>query len=260
MHKKTALITGASSGIGKALAYIHASKGGDLVVVARNEKALADLKTTLENQYKISVMILVKDLSEPAAAKEIYEAVKQEGITIDYLINNAGFGGLGAFYERPLSQELAMIAVNMTALTSLTHYFLQDFIAANNGKILNVSSTASITPGPLQAVYYASKAYVTSFSNALAAELSETPITVTNLMPGATESGFGKTSGMDKTAVFTNLASAEKVAADGYQGMLNGDLNVITGLRFSQRLLTKLIPLLPKKLLLQQIKNMQMVK
>ena len=184
--KKTALITGASSGIGKELAYIHAKKGGDLIIVARNIDKLNILKSALEDKYAIVVHINQKDLTKSTATKEIYEEVKKANIQVDYLINNAGFGGLGKFNERDLQEDVAMINLNITALTSLTHYFLQDFVAQNKGKILNVSSTASFMPGPLQAVYFATKAYVTSFTNAIAEELKNTNITVTNLMPGAT--------------------------------------------------------------------------
>lgn len=257
--RKTALITGASSGIGKELATIHAEKGDDLILIARRLDSLNDLKKELERKYDISAVVISKDLSEPNAAMEIYKEVKELGIAADYLINNAGFGGLGKFSERDLKQDLAMISVNITALTALTHCFLQDFVARDQGKILNVSSSASLTPGPLQAVYYASKAYVTSFSNALAEELHDTNITVTNLMPGATETQFGAISGMDKTAVFKNLSSARSVAEDGYNGMMSGKLDVITGLTSGQKLLTKFIPLTPKKMLLKQIRKMQEV-
>jgi short-subunit dehydrogenase len=152
-----------------------------------------------------------------------------------------------------------MVQLNIVALTALTHYFLQDFVAANEGKILNVSSTASLMPGPLQAVYYATKAFVTSFSNALAEELHDTNITVTNLMPGATETQFGKISGMDKTALFNNTASARSVAEDGYDAMIAGKLDVISGLTTIQKITMWLLPFLPKKVLLKQIRQMQEV-
>tara|TARA_R110001583_G_scaffold61013_2_gene180809 strand:+ start:420 stop:1040 length:621 start_codon:yes stop_codon:yes gene_type:complete len=199
MNNKTALITGASTGIGKELATIHASKGGNLIIVARNESKLNNLKQELEQKYNIKVLVIAKDLSDLSAPQEIYNEVKQQRIDIDYLINNAGFGALGKFHELELARQVAMINLNVTALTSLTHLFLPEFIKRNNGKILNTSSTASFMPGPLQAVYFATKAYVTFFSNALSEELNDTNITVTNLMPGATESEFGATSGMDKT-------------------------------------------------------------
>lgn len=258
--KKTALITGASSGIGKEFAKIHAEKGGDLIVAARSENKLNKLKIELEKAYKINVFVIQKDLTKPNAAKEIYEQVQDAGLKVDYLINNAGFGGLGKFHERELEQDLAMINLNISALTALTHYFLQDFVKNNEGKILNVSSTASLMPGPLQAVYFATKAFVTFFSNAIAEELHDTNITVTNLMPGATETQFGKVSGMDKTDMFKKTVSARSVAEDGYNGMLNGKLDVISGLTFMQKIMTSMVPLTPKKIILKQIRQMQEIK
>ena len=258
--KKIALITGASSGIGKEFARIHAEKGGDLIVVARSENKLNELKKELEEAYKVNVVVITKDLTQPDAPKEIYEQVKSAGLMVDYLINNAGFGGLGKFNERELAQDLSMINLNISALTALTHYFLQDFVKNNEGKILNVSSTASLMPGPLQAVYYATKAYVTFFSNAIAEELSDTNITVTNLMPGATETQFGKISGMDKTSMFKNTASARSVAQDGYNGMLKGKLDIVSGLTFMQKIMTTMVPITPKKIILKQVRQMQEVK
>lgn len=255
--KKTALITGASSGIGKEFAIIHAEKGGDLIIIARSENKLIALKKELEDKYNVNVMVIAKDLTKANAPKEIYEEVQSAGLKVDYLINNAGFGGLGKFHERALADDIAMINLNISALTALTYFFLQDFVKSNEGKILNVSSTASLMPGPLQAVYYATKAYVTFFSNAIAEELSDTKITVTNLMPGATETEFGKVSGMDKTVLFKETASARSVADDGYNGMLDGKLDVISGLTFSQKMMMAMLPLTPKKLLLKQVKQMQ---
>ncbi len=258
--KKTALITGASSGIGKELAYIHASKGGDLVIVARSKEKLEALKVELEKKYTTKVTIIVKDLTKESAAKEIYEEVKRAGLEVNYLINNAGFGGQGKFHEREWEQDLAMINLNITALTALTRFFLPGLVKRNEGKILNVSSTASLLPGPLQAVYYATKAYVTSFSNAIAEELHDTDVTVTALLPGATETEFAKTSGMDKTDLFQNTHSAKSVAEDGYNGMLKGKLNVMAGLSFVQRIMMGSVPLTPKSILLSQVRKMQEVK
>ncbi len=195
---KTALITGASSGIGKELAIIHAQQGGNLVLVARRADKLNELKQTLESQHKVSVYVIAKDLTNANAPQEVYDEVQTQGITVDYLINNAGFGGRGKFHERSIEDDLAMINLNIVALTLLTKLFLPDFVKRNSGKILNTSSTASFMPGPLQAVYFATKTYVTFLSNAIAEELYDTNVTVTNLMPGATESEFAKTSGMEK--------------------------------------------------------------
>jgi short-subunit dehydrogenase len=258
--KNVALITGASSGIGKELSHIHAQKGGDLIVVARSSEKLKSLKHELEEKYKVTVMVIDKDLTQPNAAREIYTSVNKEGVEIEYLINNAGFGGIGKFHEREWEKDEAMINLNILALTALTRLFLPGMVERNNGRILNVSSTASLMPGPLQAVYYASKAYVSSFSNAVAEELSDTNVTVTALLPGATETQFGAISGMDKTALFDKTASATKVAADGYNGMISGKLTVNSGIPCSLRLMMKMIPLMPKKAMLKQVHKMQKVK
>ena len=258
--KKVALITGASTGIGRELAKIHAEEGGDLVIISRNEGKLNQLKQELEKQYHIKVEVIAKDLSNINAPKEIYKEVKEKGIEIDYLINNAGFGALGKFHELDLDLQISMINLNITALTALTHLFLKDFVKINSGKILNTSSTASFMPGPLQAVYFATKAYVTFFSNALSEELHDTNITVTNLMPGATESEFGATSGMDKTEMFQKPVSAYSVAIDGYNGMLKGKIDVVSGLTTMQKIMMAMIPFTPKKMLLKQIHKMQEVK
>lgn len=260
MSTKTALITGASTGIGKELAKIHASKGGNLIIIARSESKLNELKKELEQQYKINVLVIAKDLSDVNAPQEIYDEVKNQGIKIEYLINNAGFGALGKFQNVDLARQISMINLNITALTALTHLFLPDFIQQNSGKILNTSSTASLMPGPLQAVYFATKAYVTSFSNALSEELHHTNITVTNLMPGATESEFGAISGMDKTDMFKETATAYSVALDGYNGMIKGKIDVISGLKPMQKLLIVMIMFMPKKMILKQIRQMQEVK
>src|SRR6056297_2601164 len=258
--KKVALITGASSGIGKELAIIHAEKGGDLVLVARSRDKLETLKNELEQKYNVQVMLIVKDLTKQEAPKEVFTEVKNAKIDIDYLINNAGFGGIGKFHERDWERDLSMINLNITALTALTRFFLPDFVNRNSGKILNVSSTASLMPGPLQAVYYASKAYITYFSNAIAQELHDTNVTVTTLMPGATETEFGAISGMDKTELFKKTANARNVAVDAYNGMIKGKLNIISGLPGSLKLMMKMIPFMPKKAMLKQVRKMQEVK
>ncbi len=258
--KNVALITGASSGIGKELAYIHAERKGDLVVVARRKEVLNTLKDELKKKYNVNVYVLTKDLSDPKAPQEIYDELKKAEIKIDYLINNAGFGGCGAFHEREWKKDQSMMQVNMMALIEMCRLFLPDFVSRGAGKILNVSSTASFVPGPLQAVYYATKAYVQSFSNAISQELSGTGVTVTNLMPGATATEFGKLSGMDKTDFFKVTASAQGVAVDGYQGMMKGRLDVVSGLTFGQKIIFKLIPFIPKRIILRQIYKAQNVK
>jgi len=259
-RKPVALITGASSGIGRELARIHARNGGDVVLVARSETKLKELAAELKRDHGCHATIISKDLSGAAAAREIYEAVKAAGIEVDYLINNAGFGGRGAFHERKWEDDLSMIQLNVLALTALTRLFLPDFLARKSGKILNVSSTAGLMPGPLQAVYYATKAYVTSFSNAIAIELEGTGVTVTALQPGATETEFSKVADLEKTPLFANtkLASATDVAQQGYDGMLRGEMDVLAGLTFGQKMMMAAVPFTPKKMLMRQIRAMQM--
>jgi len=257
--KKAALITGASTGIGKELALIHAEKGGDLVIIARNKEKLESLKAEIESKHAVKVMVISKDLSLSEAPQEIYNEVKAADIEVNYLINNAGFGGQGKFHERKWETDLTMINLNIVALTTLSRLFLPDFVKRNEGRILNVSSTASLMPGPLQAVYFASKAFVTSFSNAISEELSDTNVTVTALLPGATETEFANTAGLGKTEMFKNAFSARSVAEKAYAGMLKGKLNVVSGVSFSQKLLLPMIKFTPQKVVLKQIRKMQEV-
>lgn len=255
--KNTALITGASSGIGKELATIHAERGGNLILVARSKDKLSELKVELEKKHEVLVSIIPKDLSVTGATKELFTEVQSLGIQVDYLMNNAGFGLVGKFHELPWERQMQMINLNMVALTELTYLFLKGMVARNKGKILNTSSTAGLIPGPLQAVYFASKAYVSSFSNAIAEELYDKNITVTALLPGATETGFAKTSGVDKTAIYSNPASARSVAEDGYNAMINGKLDVISVSSRSQKMQLSLVPFFPKKMLLKQTRQLQ---
>ncbi|MCE4059512.1 SDR family NAD(P)-dependent oxidoreductase [Pandoraea sputorum] len=196
----TALITGASSGIGRELAKIHASKRGNLVLVARSHDKLVALKHELEAQWGIDAVVIAEDLAASGAARRIFEQTQAAGIEIDVLINNAGFGGHGLFHEQRSDDFQAMMQVNMSALTELTHLYLKGMVQRRRGRILNVSSTASFMPGPLQAVYYATKAYVTSFTQAVAEEVAVFGITATALCPGAVATGFveaGKLEGVD---------------------------------------------------------------
>ena len=255
--KKTALITGASSGIGLELAKLHARHQGDLVLVARSEETLLRLKEELESKHKINVMVIAKDLTKAEAASEIFEATQKAGISVNYLINNAGFGGLGKFHERDWEMDKSMIQLNVMALTQLTRLYLPEMVRRNEGRILNVSSTAALMPGPLQAVYYATKAFVTSFSNAINEELSDTAVTVGTLMPGATETGFGSSSGMDKTPLFNKTSSAQEVAKAGYEGMLKGKLDIYAGVPFKFRIQFPFISMVPKRMVLKSIKNLQ---
>ncbi len=243
---KTALVTGASSGIGKELAKIHAQKGGNLVLVARSKDKLDNLKNELESKYAIKATVIAEDLSLENSAQRIYNATEALGITIDILINNAGFGGHGLFHEQEFTVMQDMMQVNMVSLTQLTRFYLDGMVQRKNGKILNVSSTASFIPGPLQAVYYATKAYVTSFSQAIAEETAEYNVTVTALCPGAVATGFVEAGNLEGVDVWKNAKSAESVAHCGYKAMEKGELIAINegNLKF---MLNWIIPLLPRK-------------
>lgn len=249
--KQTALITGASNGIGLELARIHAKRGGDLVLVARSQDKLNQLADELRAQYHdIQITVIAQDLAMPHAAQSVFAQTEQLGIQVDILINNAGFGGHGRFFERELAKEQQMIQLNITTLTELTHLYLQGMVARRSGKILNVSSTASFMPGPLQAVYYATKAYVTSFSQAVAEEVREFGISVTALCPGAVATDFVAAGDLQGVAAWKNAKSAQSVAECGYQAMLDGELVAFNEgkLKFT---LEWVIPLLPRKTMLK---------
>jgi uncharacterized protein len=228
----TALITGASNGIGLELAKIHASKGDNLVLVARNKAKLDELKSELEKQYKISVYTIGKDLSAHNAAQDVYDETKKQNILVDYLINNAGFGDFGMFVETDWNKELQMINLNITTLTQFTKLYLQDMVKRKSGKIMNVASTAAFQSGPTMAVYYATKAYVLSFSEAIDNEVSEYGVTVTTLCPGATESGFQAAAAMEESALVKGkkLPTSKEVAEYGYTAMMNGKTVAIHGM------------------------------
>lgn len=255
---KTALITGSYGGLGTQFVNIHAGKGGDLILVGRSQKKLDEQAAEVTKKYKGTVHTIAADLSQPDAAQFIYDNCKNNGWTVDYLINNAGFGGQGDFArERTMEQDMSMIAVNIETPTRLCKLFLPDFIERKSGRVLNVSSTAATTPGPLQAVYYATKAYVTSWSNALWRELQGTGVTVTCLMPGAMQTGFANAGGMSDTKLFANAVSPDSVAKDGYNAMLKGKLNCTSGLISWQKPLMKLQPLFPKKMMMNIVYDQQ---
>ncbi|MEM9844413.1 MAG: SDR family NAD(P)-dependent oxidoreductase, partial [Pseudomonadota bacterium] len=181
---KIALITGASSGIGKEFAKYHAGKGGDVILTARRAEILKTLKSEIEEQYGVKAHVFAADLAKPDAAEKLYKDIKKAKLQVDVLINNAGFGGRGVHIERDLNRELGMIDVNVKSLVTLTHMFGHDMAARGAGKILNVGSTAGFMPGPQQAVYFATKAFVNSFSQAVDQELRDRGVTCTVLAPG----------------------------------------------------------------------------
>ncbi len=247
---KNALVTGASSGIGKELARYHASKGGDLLLVARREKELLAIKSELESEFGVKVHVCPADLLDSSSPSKVYAFSKEVGFQVDYLINNAGFGGHGKFHERDIQQELNMVQVNISSLIALTHVFLKPMVERNSGKILNVASTAGFVPGPLQAVYYATKAFVLSFSQAIAKELDDKNIDVTALCPGAVHTGFVDVANLEGAEAFKKAATADSVAKCGYDAMIKGDLVKIND-KSLDVLLNWVVPFLPRKTVLK---------
>ncbi|MDD5936652.1 MAG: SDR family oxidoreductase [Clostridiales bacterium] len=260
MSQYTALITGASSGIGSEYARIHASKGDNLVLVGRNEVQLTEMKSELERTYKVKVTTIVQDLSEPGAAKLVYDEVKHNGIEIEYLINNAGLGGRGIFYERSMEEDRVMMETNMNALTELTRLFLPEFVRRNHGRILNMSSTAALMPGPMHAVYFATKAYVSYLSFALVKELEHTNVTVTAVLPGPVNTRFAERADMTNSVLFQHSASPEKVARIGYEAMIKGKRQVYAGVPLWMRLSFIFMPFTPMKTILNLTYKMQLDK
>lgn len=228
----TALVTGASSGIGLELATLLARDRNDLVLVARTRERLEHVARGLGDEYGVEASVLPADLADPGAPARIAREIAGHGISIDVLVNNAGFGLHGLFAALPLESQLEMIRVNVTALTHLVGLLLPGMLERRRGRILNVASTAAFQPGPLMAVYYATKAYVLSFSEALASETAGTGVTVTALCPGPTMTEFQKRAGTEKTALFTGplVLDAPSVALAGYRGLLRGEPLVVPGL------------------------------
>jgi len=226
----TTLITGASGGIGYELAKLFARDHHNLVLVARSTDKLAQVATELQ-AHGITVKTVALDLAQPPAPKFLFDQLQREGIAIDILINNAGFGAFGEFAQMPEEEIRGQIDLNITALTTLTRLFLPPMVQRRSGRIMNVASTAGFQPGPLMAVYYATKAYVISFSEAIANELHATGVTVTCFCPGATHTGFAQRAGTEKSRLFKQLGamSAEKVALDGYRAVMEGRTLAISG-------------------------------
>jgi short-subunit dehydrogenase len=228
----TALVTGASSGIGYELAKLFARDRHNLVLVARGADKLAEIAGELERHFSVSVPIAL-DLTESPAPQFLFDRLQGEGIAVDFLVNNAGYGKLGLFAGIALDESLGQIQLNITALTALTKLFAGPMLERHSGRILNVASIAGFQPGPLMAVYYASKAYVISFSEAIANELAGSGVTVTCLCPGATDTAFAQRAGNDRSRLFQTIApmDAQTVARDGYRAMMKGKTLVISGFR-----------------------------
>jgi uncharacterized protein len=255
--RMTALVTGASSGIGCDLARIFAQHGHDLVLVARREARLRALGEELKRSRGVQVTVLPADLSSPDAPERLAAGLLQRGIRVDLLVNNAGCGVYGPFDRTDLGAELAMIQINITSLTHLTKLLLPAMLARRQGRILNVASTAAFQPGPLMAVYYATKAYVLSFSEALANELLGSGVGVTALCPGPTRTEFQASAKIGSTRLVRGGLSmdSEAVARAGYKGLMSGRTLVIPGLK--NRLLARSVSLLPRRAVTRVVRHFQ---
>lgn len=254
---KTVLITGASGGIGYELAKLFARDGYRLVLVARRKEKLERVGHELEGQFKAKSVIIPIDLVDRTAPDQILEELKKRSLAVDILINNAGFGLGGPFLSTNLAKEVEMIQVNISALTALTKLLLPAMVTRGSGRILNLASTAAFQPGPLMAVYYATKAYVLSFSEALASELEGTGVTVTALCPGPTKTDFQARAELGNVRLFRRTMAAQQVAEIGYRGLLAGQRVVVPGL--SNKIGTFLVRFLPRSLVLRAVKNIQTV-
>lgn len=237
---KNVLLTGASTGIGYELAYVFAKNRHNLIVIARSQSKLEEMANDLQLKYGITVTVIAKDLSKPNAAQEVFNEVKDKGIKIDILVNNAGIGSCGLFHQTDISKDLEMIQLNITELTLLTKLFAKQMVQRRQGKILNVASTGSYQPGPLIAVYYATKAYVLSFSQAIANELKPYNVSVTTLCPGATKTAFAKNAGKSNVK---GAVDASSVAEAAYKGLMKNQVLIIPGIINTMMVIgSKLLP------------------
>jgi short-subunit dehydrogenase len=243
---RTALITGASSGIGTELARIHAERGGDLVLVARRRDRLEALRAELESAHGVRAHVIAKDLTDSDAPKQIHSELITRGVHIDYLVNNAGFGNGGFFHQQDWARNEAMIQVNVMALAALTRMFVPEMISRGSGRILNVASMAGFLPGPLQAIYYATKAFVVSFSEAIGNELAGTGVTVTALCPGPVKTEFIEKANLREAKGFARTVSPRGVARVGYNAMLKGKPIIVPGV-VNKLIIHVLLRLTPRK-------------
>lgn len=245
--RPTALVTGASGGIGEALARQLAARGSDVILVARTQSKLDILAHELRERYGVRAEVVALDLTRPEAPQLLEDEVAARGLTVDFLVNNAGFASYGEFHRSNRRQELDMVGLNVTTLTDLTHRFLPGMVSRGRGRVMNVASTAAFMPGPLMAVYYATKAYVLSLSEALNEELRGTGVSVTALCPGPVETGFQARAGMEESKLVggnrSAVVDAETVAREGVDAMLRGQaVRVVGRVNQMQALLPRLLP------------------
>lgn len=258
MAQQTALITGASGGIGYELAVQFARNGFDLVLAARTVETLKQISEDLQTRFRITVHNAPFNLARPESPSELYYHLERNGIVVDVLVNNAGFGTHGLFHEIDIQENLDLLQLNITSLTHLTRLFLKGMVERNTGGILNVASTAAFQPGPYMATYYASKAYVLSFTEALATELKGTNVKMSVLCPGPTDTEFQRRAGITGTVIGAKsllMMSAEKVARIGYTQFMRGKRVIVTGLL--NKIGAALAPRAPRSLVLSIVKNAQ---
>ncbi len=255
-RRPTALITGASAGIGAELAKVFAAHNHDVILVARRRDALEALAGQLEGKHGITATVIVDDLGDPNAPDRVFAAVRDARLDVDVLVNNAGFGLGGEFSETPIDREIVMVQVNVTSLIHLTKLFVAPMLRRRAGYVMNVASTAAFFPGPMMSVYFATKAFVLSFSQALAEELSKSGIVVSCLCPGPTETEFAQVAQLNKSGLFdANVAEASDVAEFGYRAMMAGWRVAVPGAR--NKLLVQAQRFLPRRLVARAVKKIQ---
>jgi short-subunit dehydrogenase len=252
---ETVLVTGASSGIGLELASVFAEQGSSLVLTARREEKLEELADRLRSQHDSDVHVVAADLADPAAPSDIQRAIHEQDITIDVVVNNAGFGVHGPLYELPVQRQLDLLQVNLVALTHLTRRFLPGMVERGRGGVLNVASTAAFQPGPTMAAYFASKAFVLSLTEALAEELRGTGVTATCLAPGPTATEFEDQADMKGVLLFRlGTMTARNVARAGYRGFRRGKVLVVP--RITNRMAAMAVRFAPRSLVRKVTKRL----
>lgn len=251
---KVTLITGATSGIGYELSKLFAKDRHNLLLIARNKEKMQEIKKELEKKYSVCIFIIQKDLKDEQAVDEIYNFVKKNKLIVDNLVNNAGFGSFGYFHKINRQWDLDMIKVNIVALTNLIKVFLPDMVRRNSGSILNIASTAAFQGGPMMSVYYGTKAYVLSISEALAEEYKDTKVKISTLCPGPVNTSFQNIAGIKKCPIAKGcMMSADKVAKIGYEGFKKGKRIIIPGIK--NKFLIQLLRLMPRKLVSKIIRK-----
>lgn len=260
-QNRYALITGASSGIGYELARLFAADGYPLIIVARDGAALQEKAQELSLAHGVEVVPIAKDLFQPQAAYELYDEVKARGMIVDVLVNDAGQGQYGLFVEADLQRLLDIIQLNITSLVVLTHLFLKDMVARNEGKVLQVASIASQLPAPFQAVYHATKAFVLTLTEGLVNELKDSAVTMTALQPGVTDTDFFNKAEFPndlKMLEKDSMSDPAKVAKDGYEALMKGDDKIISGLK--NKVIISVSNVMPDTMVAEQMRKMHTVK